>query len=48
MINYETDPSPFFIENKNYCESIEQKLKTMGVDYSGFCNCFGYDIDTTF
>jgi hypothetical protein len=48
MIQYETKDSPFFVANKNYCETIENKLKTMNLDCSGFCNSYGYDIETTF
>jgi hypothetical protein len=48
MIQYETSTSPFFVANKNYCETIENKLKTLNVEFSGFCNSFGYHIETTF
>jgi hypothetical protein len=45
MINYDPTKSLFFDSNKKYCEEIETKLKTMNIDCSGFCNCYGYDID---
>ena len=48
MIKYETDPSPFFVTNKNYCENIELKLKTMDLDCAGFCNAYGYEMITNF
>jgi hypothetical protein len=47
MIQYETDPSPFFAANKKYCETVEAKLKTLNADCTGFCNCYGYGIETT-
>lgn len=48
MILYETNSSPFFVANKTYCEAITSKLKIMNLDCSGFCNSYGYSIDTTF
>lgn len=47
MINFETNDSPFFTANKNYCETIESKLKTINVDCSGWCNSYGYSIEAT-
>ncbi len=47
MINFESISSPFFVANKNYCQTIESKLKTMNLDCSGWCNSYGYDIETT-
>jgi len=46
MIEYETNRSPFFVANKEYCELIESKLKTLGIDCSGFCNSYGYEIQS--
>lgn len=46
MINYQTADSSFFEANKKYCEEIEAKLKALNLDCSGFCNSFGYDIET--
>jgi hypothetical protein len=46
MINCELSRSTFFEANKTYCEAIESKLKTINLDCSGFCNCYGYDIET--
>jgi len=48
MIEYETTDSSFFRENKIYCENIESKLKTLNIDCSGYCNCFGYELTTKF
>ena len=48
MIEYEIDKSPFFIANKDYCESIENKLKELKLDFVGYCNSFGYEIETSF
>lgn len=47
MIKYEPAVSNFFEDNKNYCEKIESKLKTIDFDCSGFCNSYGYEIKTT-
>ncbi len=47
MINYEVENSPFFEANKNYVESIEGKMKTLNAECTGFCNCFGYDVETS-
>jgi hypothetical protein len=47
VIKYETSTSPFFVANKNYCQAVEQKLKTLNLDCSGFCNNYGYDIEST-
>lgn len=47
MIDYQTDSSPFFLTNKIYCEIIEQSLKKMNLAYCGFCNSYGYEIETS-
>jgi hypothetical protein len=47
MIQYETAPSPFFEANKKYCETIENNLKTMKADCSGWCKSYGYEILAT-
>ncbi len=48
MITYETDPSPFFAANKTFCEAFENKLKTMNAECKGFCNSYGYEIESDF
>lgn len=48
MISYEPVKSSFFYANKNYCESIENKLKTLNLECSGFCNAYGYEVTTNF
>ncbi|CAN5308578.1 hypothetical protein BH09BAC5_BH09BAC5_15410 [soil metagenome] len=48
MIQYETARSPFFEANKNFCEDLIAKLKVFDAEFSGFCNSFGYDIETSF
>ncbi len=48
MINYETNNSPFFEANKKYCEAIENQLKSFNYEYAGFCNSYGYEIESTF
>ncbi len=47
MINFETSNSAFFVANKNYCETIEGKLKSINIDCSGWCNSYGYNIEAT-
>jgi len=46
VIQYETIDSSFFYANKKYCETIESKFKTINLNCSGFCNCYGYDVET--
>jgi hypothetical protein len=48
MIEYETNPSSFFTDNKNYVESIVQQLDELDATYSGYCNSYGYDVEATF
>lgn len=48
MIEYETNPSSFFTENKDYVESIVQQLEHFAATYSGYCNAYGYDVEATF
>ncbi len=47
MINFETTNSAFFVANKNYCETIEDKLKSINIDCSGWCNSYGYNLEAT-
>jgi hypothetical protein len=47
MIKFETNDSPFFVENKNYCETIAESLKALNSDCSGWCNSFGFEIEAT-
>jgi hypothetical protein len=48
MIDYETNNSPFFEANKKFCEAIENQLKSFKYEYSGFCNSYGYEIESHF
>lgn len=48
MIHFETTNSPFFLAHKTYCEVIESQLKTVHIDCSGWCNSYGYAIETAF
>ena len=48
MINYETNSSPFYLENKEYCESIERKAKLLKADVNGYCNSYGFEIDVQY
>ena len=45
MIKYESNQSPFYLANKAYCEAIEEKLKAMNTEASGYCNSYGYDLE---
>lgn len=45
MINYETANSPHFEANKLFCEKLESIFQG---DWSGFCNSFGYEIETKY
>lgn len=47
MIEFENNDSPFFIANKEYCITIEKSLKSINASYSGFCNSYGYEINST-
>lgn len=47
MINYEPVNSPFYTENKNYCEEMENKFKTLNLECDGFCNAYGYEMEAT-
>lgn len=47
MIKYETNDSQFFLANKKYCEAIQNSLRTINVEGTGFCNSYGYEIDAT-
>jgi len=48
MIQYESVDAPFFMANKDYCILLEKALETMKADVSGYCNSYGYEIDTSF
>lgn len=45
MIHYEAEVSSFFEANENYIEPIEQKLKAMKLECSGYCNVYGYELE---
>ena len=47
MITYEAADSSFYVANKNYCEAIEGEFTAINLDCAGFCNSFGYEIETT-
>lgn len=46
MIEYQPSDSPFFEANKIYCETIQSQLQAFQLDYNGFCNSYGYEIQT--
>jgi hypothetical protein len=48
MISYQENPSPFFQRNKSYCQAIEKSLQQMSIDYTGFCDSYGYEVDAVF
>lgn len=45
MINFETAKSPHFEANKLFCRQLEA---TFQGDWTGFCNSFGYEIETKY
>lgn len=45
MINYETANSPHFEANKLFCEQVTAAFQG---DWSGFCNSYGYEIETKY
>lgn len=45
MINFETANSPNFEANKLFCEKLESIFQG---DWTGFCNSFGYEIETKY
>jgi hypothetical protein len=48
MITYESSSSPFFEANKAHIETIEQQLVGLKVEFTGYCNGYGYDVEATF
>ncbi len=48
MINYETSSSSFFEANRIFCEAIENQFNSFKYEYSGFCNSYGYEIESNF
>jgi len=48
MIDYETNSSSFFEANRIFCEAIENQFKSFKYEYSGFCNSYGYEIESNF
>ena len=48
MIEYDSIKSSFFEANKTYCEKIEKLFKELNIDYSGYCNCWGYNVESEF
>ncbi len=48
MIEYLSNPSSFFLENKSTCETIEQTFRKLGADCNGYCESSGYGLLTTF
>jgi hypothetical protein len=48
MIQYESGDSPFLNAITAYCRNIENNLSARGVECSGYCNTYGYDIKAEF
>lgn len=46
MIKYEPQDSAFYKHNQKYCHNIEDQLKDKNINYSGFCNAYGYEIQS--
>jgi hypothetical protein len=48
MINFEAEKSEFYELNKAFCESIDSNLKSVNASLKGYCNSFGYEIESDF
>lgn len=48
MINFEAEKSEFYELNKAFCESIVANLKSLNGTPKGYCNSFGFDIESDF
>ncbi len=48
MISYEKNTSPFYQANEEYCQQIEQLFQTLNVVCDGYCNSWGYEINTSY
>lgn len=48
MINFEAEKSEFYELNKAFCESIEANLKSLNASLNGYCNSFGFEIESIF
>jgi len=48
MIAYSEVDSPYYTENKNFCEDVGNKLQEMGHECSGYCNAWGYEFNSNF
>lgn len=48
MIAYENDASAYFLTNKNCCELLEKELEPYSPFTEGYCNSFGYELNTSF
>ena len=47
MIYYDVNSSPFFIANRQFCESIEKEITELGGQCTGSCTSYGYDLKST-
>ena len=47
MIQFETSSSPFYTDNKTYCEDLVTKFNEINVEFTGFCNSYGYTLEST-
>ncbi len=47
MISYESNVSPFFKVNEQFCLSIENIFKSLNVECIGNCNSWGYEFTAT-
>jgi hypothetical protein len=44
MLDFLPNPSPYFISNETFCKRVIKELDDLGVQYSGSCTSYGYDI----
>lgn len=48
MFHYEAAHSANYLANQAYCQKAERLLQQLGAEYNGFCNSFGYNIESIF
>ena len=47
MITHTPADSAYYVENANYCKQIIKELDSYNATYSGFCNAYGYTIESS-
>lgn len=46
MIQFEESDSPFYLKNRDYCRLMDAHLSSEEVELKGWCNSFGFDLET--